>query len=285
MTSVTSRYLLLVAQEKFGYAIPELESIAQSFRFDLSSKIVTIGESKNMKSNENASSPILLLNAVTEDQVRLLMSRSVLIKDAFELWGLGQTITEVKNSVEEFPVSVKANFFDVNCTFAVRVKRVGKKISLSEQISKIDELEDVLHFQGKVNLANPDVEIVMIEDYSERIKGQPPVKPSYLYIGRFLCSGQRNLIGHYSLKKRKFIGNTSMDSMLGMIMANLACVRPNTLTCDPFVGTGSLLISAAHFGSYVIGADICYKILHAQGKSSRRGAGAYIRLFLIDFLI
>ena len=267
-------YLLVVAQEKFGYAIPELESIGKCYGINLQGKFSTGMKSKPMQAKSEACSPILILNSISEVEVKKLLSRSVLVKDAYELWGVGQSIEELKKSIQDFPICYKEKWFDTE-TFAVRVKGVGKKVSLAEQVLKIDSLEDVLPLQGKVDLADPLVEIGLIEDYSDRINGQPPSEPLCLYLGRFLCNGQRKLIDRYSVKKRRFIGNTSMDSMLGMIMANMACARPGTLTCDPFVGTGSLLISAAHFGSYVIGADISYKILHAQGKSSRRGAGEF----------
>lgn len=63
-----------------------------------------------------------------------------------------------------------------------------------------------------------------------------------------IAYGQRNLIKELSLKKRKFIGNTSMDAQLSILMANQALVKNTDLVLDPFVGTGSLLVSAAKFG-------------------------------------
>lgn len=52
-------------------------------------------------------------------------------------------------------------------------------------------------------------------------------------------------------------------------MANQAKAAPNQLMFDPFCGTGSLLIAAAKFGSYVMGADIDYQMLHAKTRPSR----------------
>jgi len=37
---------------------------------------------------------------------------------------------------------------------------------------------------------------------------------------------------------------------------------------DPFVGTGSLIISAAHFGATVIGADMDMRVLKGIGKQA-----------------
>lgn len=63
-----------------------------------------------------------------------------------------------------------------------------------------------------------------------------------------LADGRRSLLKEISLKTRKFIGNTSMDPQLSVLMANQALVAPGHLVMDPFVGTGSLLVPAAKFG-------------------------------------
>ena len=68
-----------------------------------------------------------------------------------------------------------------------------------------------------------------------------------------MADGQRDLIQTHSLKKRQFIGNTSMDAQLSIIMANQAQVTSGNIMLDPFVGSGSLFIAAAHFGgNYII---------------------------------
>lgn len=72
-----------------------------------------------------------------------------------------------------------------------------------------------------------------------------------------------------SLKTRKFIGNTSMNPLLSLLMANQGMCDKNQLMFDPFAGTGSILVSAAKFGSYVMGSDIDYLMLHARTKPSR----------------
>ena len=42
-------------------------------------------------------------------------------------------------------------------------------------------------------------------------------------------------------------------------------VTNGDIVCDPFVGTGSILIACAHFGAHVIGADINQQLLHGKG--------------------
>lgn len=84
-----------------------------------------------------------------------------------------------------------------------------------------------------------------------------------------VADGLRGLIGRLSLKTRKFIGNTSMDAQLSLLAANQAQVRGADVVLDPFVGSGSLLVAAAQFGGYVLGADIDYLMLHARTRPSR----------------
>ena len=60
-----------------------------------------------------------------------------------------------------------------------------------------------------------------------------------IFLGRWVVDGQRELIDKYSLKKRTYIGSTSMDAQLSFIMANLAQVQRGQIVVDPFVGTGT----------------------------------------------
>ncbi|XP_047369767.1 tRNA (guanine(10)-N2)-methyltransferase homolog isoform X2 [Vespa velutina] len=84
-----------------------------------------------------------------------------------------------------------------------------------------------------------------------------------------IADGQRDLIQKFSLKRRKFIGNTSMDPQLSLIMANQAQIKTGDIVLDPFVGTGSLLVAASHFGGYTLGTDIDFLMLHGRTRPTR----------------
>ena len=47
---------------------------------------------------------------------------------------------------------------------------------------------------------------------------------------------------------RVYLGPTTTDHELAFVMLNFAKVKKNDLVWDPFVGTGSILISASEFG-------------------------------------
>lgn len=125
--------------------------------------------------------------------------------------------------------------------------------------------------------------------------------------GRLVAKGGQDIPNKYSLVTRHYIGNTSMDPALALIQvknasavkftclvtsplstrarfrfikvnmnyfqANLCHAENNALILDPFVGTGSLLIAAAHYGAFCWGSEISYKAAHGMGMSSRKGAG------------
>ena len=54
------------------------------------------------------------------------------------------------------------------------------------------------------------------------------------------------------LKKRLYLGPTSLDPSLAMIMANMGGVRKGHLAFDPFAGTASILVALAHFGMRIL---------------------------------
>ncbi|XP_054943491.1 tRNA (guanine(10)-N(2))-methyltransferase homolog isoform X3 [Physeter macrocephalus] len=108
------------------------------------------------------------------------------------------------------------------------------------------------------------------EELYSSLKNYPVEKMVCSEMWFSIADGQRELIESYSVKKRHFIGNTSMDAGLSFIMANHGKVKENDIVFDPFVGTGGLLIASAHFGAYVYGTDIDYNTVHGLGKASRK---------------
>lgn len=57
-----------------------------------------------------------------------------------------------------------------------------------------------------------------------------------------------------------------MDAELSLLMANQALVRRGDLVIDPFAGTGSVMVGAAHFGAYSVGCDIDPRVLRGPSK-------------------
>ncbi|KAF6714402.1 tRNA (guanine(10)-N2)-methyltransferase-like [Oryzias melastigma] len=196
------------------------------------------------------------------------MARSVCAKSAFELWGHGQTDGELRTSLLNYPPQSMSPFMHKDSTYRINVYTFNKTLLFADRIKKIDALE-YLPFEGTVSLKTPQHIFCLLEDYGTD-PNNIPERPDYIYFGRWIADGQRELIRTHSVKNRHFIGNTSMDAGLSLIMTNHAKVKENDLVFDPFVGTGSLLVACSHFGAYVCGTDIDYNTIHGRGRSSRK---------------
>lgn len=72
----------------------------------------------------------------------------------------------------------------------------------------------------------------------------------------------------YALPQRLYLGPTSMDHEMAFLMCTMAHVHRGAFVLDPFVGTGSILIAAAHFGAVTMGADIDIRVSLIPGGRS-----------------
>lgn len=105
-----------------------------------------------------------------------------------------------------------------------------------------------------------DEEFCIFEDYENG-----SLEPKRLFFGRWIAGSAREVVNTYDLKKRKYISTTSMDAELSLITANMALAAPGKLFYDPFVGTGSFCIAAAHFGATTWGSDIDGRSFRGKG--------------------
>lgn len=122
-------------------------------------------------------------------------------------------------------------------------------------------------------MRNPDETFHVLEEWPFRPAGQPPgPHPTRAFFGRWLGNSSRDLCAVYDLKKRGYISTTSMDSELALVTANMAHAGPGKLFYDPFVGTGSFPVAAAHFGALAFGSDIDGRSMRGKGgKKSIKG--------------
>ncbi|ESP00213.1 hypothetical protein LOTGIDRAFT_238654 [Lottia gigantea] len=254
-----SKYLFYFASEHLDFRLAELEAISQATK----SEVRFDEESYDVKN------PFLVVESPSIECIHRILSRSVLLRSIHQLLAQGTSTEELHENVRKMPKDLLDPYSKPDQTFAMRVETFNKKIPQKVKIEKIKALPLAeLGFKGTVDLKNPDNEFHLFEYYGWDCNNAPD-EPYHSYFGRKIGEGQRDRIQEYHLQKRHFIGNTSMDAGLSFIMSNLAQVTQNSLVLDPFVGTGSLLVSAAHYGGYVMGTEIDYLVLHAKGKPSR----------------
>ncbi|XP_026759576.2 tRNA (guanine(10)-N2)-methyltransferase homolog [Galleria mellonella] len=276
------RYLMWFAHEHVDFRHAEMQSILTLFNIPI--KFVE---------KPCVLKPYWIVELPSEEIVKKIASRSVLIKNCIELWGRAKTESQLhenlrsalKNDTGEWIMQKSCNadasdrhicpstLIQACCSadksFKVEVETFCKHFSMQEKIAKIESFS-YLPLEGAVKLKNPDVTLAYLEFYGVD-PNNVPEKPYDLFFGKWVADGQRDLIQVHSLKKRQFIGNTSMDAQLSIIMANQAQVKAGDMVLDPFVGSGSLLVAAAHFGAYVLGSDIDFMMLHARTRPTRVG--------------
>lgn len=99
-------------------------------------------------------------------------------------------------------------------------------------------------------MKNPDHNFFLMEmDESEENNGLQPILQRRIFFGREVGFADRKLLPTFQLKSRTYLGPTAMDAEMAFLMANQAKATSGKLVYDPFVGTGSILVSAAQFGA------------------------------------
>lgn len=239
------RYIVHFAQFHNEFRLPELESLAVLENVDL----------KYDPKNYIEECPFLIIELKSNADAIKLIKRSILVKEIAELWALGTTQEEMFDEMKKGPEKDRPIY--KTCSFKFLVSSFGCSLSASEQIKRIEACS-WMGCEGPIDMKNPEVTFCYYEDYhGETNFGKKlTIPPKRLYFGVLLANGNRAIVSQYDLKKRDYLGTTSMDAELSLIMANQALARPGALVLDPFVGTGSFLVSCSHFGAYTIGSDI-----------------------------
>jgi len=248
------QFLCYFYHSRVDFRLPELESLAQLFNHSLHYN----------KSEHDPERPFLMVRLPSERAAADIASRSVLIKGFFEKWGEGRTYEELLATLEQYPQKKMMAYGDESKSFKFVVDGFGRKHNNAERIEIMKNFAH-LPLKGKISLEEPDNQFWIIEDIGNNApKGSPPHK---IYFARQVALGEgRALIDEYSLKKRGYLGNTSMSSEWSFVMANQALARSGSLVFDPFVGTGSILVGCAHFGSMALGGDIDPRVLRGDTK-------------------
>ncbi|XP_031473689.1 uncharacterized protein LOC116246123 [Nymphaea colorata] len=256
-------FLCVFYHRLLDYRRPEVESLAELFGAfgDDSAAITNRSLQWELPENHHPDSPFHFVSLPSEEIAANIARRSLLVKGIYELWGQGINYEELEAKIKEFPDERKSPYLAEDSTFKITVDSFGKVLSLKEQNERIHMLE-YIPFKGRVNLRKPDHKFWLMEtDEYDLNNGLPPVAQRTIFFGREVGAADRKLLPTYQLKSRTYIGPTAMDAEIAFLMANQALARSGKLVYDPFVGTGSILIAAAHFGAMTMGADIDIRVV------------------------
>jgi len=224
------------------------------------------------KDQNSLNSPVIQMNLPSENHAKYLSQRGILVKGVYEIWGQGTTYEEVAQKAAAFPEKEKY-INDVTVSWKINVDAFGLKLSMKDQSERRDMFRELIPFSGPVVMKNPKETFLILEEVGVNESQNTPKRIFFL---RELAGseknrgrgGARDLVDAQTLKRREYIGPTSMDAEMALIMCNMALVQPGDIVIDPFVGTGSVLVPCATFGALCYGVDIDMRILMGKNKKT-----------------
>mmetsp|Transcript_5021 Transcript_5021/g.7453 ORF Transcript_5021/g.7453 Transcript_5021/m.7453 type:complete len:470 (+) Transcript_5021:2-1411(+) len=245
----------------------------------------------------------LVVQMKNDEEAKRMTERCSFIQSIQEIWGdakdLESCIRHAKTYAKENRERLEKEKEEKQ-TFKINVNTFGTKLNKKKHfeiltnITTTQILKDVL---GKVKLSKPEREFEMhmvfqLNDeqsktqeenkqiknakrknkYKVKEKTDDMVNEKMKYMLRAIfakkiADGGREKLVTYSLKTRPYIGTTSMSAELSFLVVNEAKIRENDYVCDPFVGTGSILLAAQIYGAHVIGLDLDIRVLKGNGKN------------------
>ncbi|WAQ88987.1 hypothetical protein PtA15_10A410 [Puccinia triticina] len=269
-------YILIFAQAYEEFRLPELESIDVLFNLGIDYLGLELDIYR----------PYMKIGLENDQKARLLGSRAILIKHILRHWADAPSYPEL-HRLNKANKALWAGYA-ASHTFKVTVNSY-KATVVQERKREIIESLSYMDFQGPIILQDPQVEIMLSEEhYSangpddnsaaigvEQVLRMTDIRLRTIWLGEKICDGQRSLVDKFDLKKRIYIGNTSMEAGLSLLMANQGLVRPASLVNDPFTGTGSMLYASAWYGGYVFGSDIDGRPMRGKEHSIQDSAKQY----------
>jgi tRNA (guanine10-N2)-methyltransferase len=179
------------------------------------------GQQREGKDDDaGATSPFLFADFPDEATAVRIASRVILMRGLLEVWGEGATYDECLASARAYPAARKEPYMDA--TFCIRVEAFGRHLSQSDALERLNRFES-LGFRGRVRLKGAQVTYWVLEDYGHVCNGPPT--PRRIYFCRQVSESGRRAVDTYDLKKRRYLGPTSMDAELALICANMAHAR------------------------------------------------------------
>ncbi|KAL0481220.1 TRMT11 [Acrasis kona] len=247
-------FLFVFHKDYETFRLPELDSVAKLLN-------VQISYSGTLEEDDI----FLVVKCPSEQDATNIANRCILLRGVYEVLSTGDTYENLAKNARVF-IDQNPNwaerYLTENTTFKLNVVTFGKK-----RPNKQELIDNFMHlpWKGKVSLESPQLQFDVLEACTlPRDKDFMNPKTVALYFCRKISDSARDLITKYDLKQRKFIGTTSMNASLSFLVANQGLVTSKSLIMDPFAGTGSLLVSAAHFGAHVIGSDIDIRVLRGK---------------------
>ncbi|KDN39312.1 hypothetical protein K437DRAFT_250787 [Tilletiaria anomala UBC 951] len=227
-------------------------------------------------------SPFVLFHIPAGNEaVERICKRSVAIKDAWELWAEAADHAELHAKLQSPQGNAKwQKYCDERTSWKFDVLNFGYRISEYEQralFQGFSYMAAALTGDIKMKGAELLVGVVQLHEKglaaeaskearrAEKAKTGHITKPQHIFVGRKLqIEFGRDKVDVFDVKKRVYIGNTTMESEMSLRMALMGLAGPGKIIYDPFTGTGSMLHAASLYDAYVLGAEIDVRALRGK---------------------
>ncbi|TBU39613.1 tRNA guanosine-2'-O-methyltransferase [Dichomitus squalens] len=255
------QYLFVFAQVHEDFRIPELLSISELYGFEI--------KFPERLEDRDTSRPFMLLELESEEHARLLSRRCILIRYVCEFYARGKSYEEVHEH-NRARSSLWEKYIE-DTSFKFLVTAFNHTIPQWRQRDVVESFS-YMDFRGKIDMKNPDITLTVFEEYPDkhgttREKTEGDGQFDEVWFGRLIEVGSaRPLVKTFDVKKRVYYGNTSMEAEISLLMANQTLASPGKLIYDPFIGTGSMAYTTAHFGAFVLGSDIDGRQMRGKTK-------------------
>ena len=191
-------------------------------------------------------------------------------KAVFQVVGEGKTLMDCVTDVGRLTDHEILTL--VPDTWSIKIKHLGttKRLSPSDRRIQVEHFSEVLGVltQRRVDLEAPDTELWLLKDcrrLEEDHSNSPQQDTHYHWLlKRIKPKTQRSaheLALRSDVKKRAFIGTTTMPSDRALLLANLTQVTKGNVVLDPFCGSAGLLLASSLLGLKTVGGDLDVKTL------------------------
>lgn len=278
-----------------AFRIPEFLAVAEVVNVPIYP--LTVSSSGYLASNSSSSSDCYFYffeTTATVEELTKVAERCILLRGLYvllcaaptleALYTRGgnycgvDTVTVAQSSKIDGEVLLGANESRyMSGDYCFHVETIGKKYSADEKRTIIDNICDTIPGHpprlGQVSYTSPVHRFYLFVQH--RLISTPPGAHSsaihgplmhVVYVVLLAESHRSRLLHDYDLKRRPYIGTTSMPPEEALLMSNLARVQRGQLVYDPFCGTGSLLVAAANYGAHILASDVDARTMR-QGSS------------------
>eukprot|EP00873_Tetraselmis_striata_P005372 jgi/Tetstr1/425636/TSEL_016056.t1 len=215
-----------------------------------------------------------------------IAAQCVLVRQIHEVLVSGDGLEECGSAAARFPFAAHAQTLGLAAgeswkvrqrDFRFKNRSRGRAPLDSATLRALGPATD--QFAGDVDLRDPQRTLWLLRGDFSCEYGRPQRSAGSVCFSILLARGRD--FHDYRLSQRHYLSTTTMDNETAFIMANLAGVVPGSRVCDPFCGSGGILLAAGALGaSSAIGIDVDTTLEQdrIQGNFDQQSLSANVKL-------